>query len=121
MLYNRVLIYAFIFVFFVMCGYACSARGDAVTGDVTSPPPHWKLTVTIVNDTSQQVDKLHLVDPATRITRLWDTKDACVEFLTTDEFKAILQALAQSLVASGHDLMHTEVAIACEVNPDDSI
>ena len=89
------------------------AHGEAAPGNVTEPAPEWKLRVTIETDAGAPVGMLVMVDPVTHDTRTWPSKEACVDFQTTDEFKNSLPGLAQHLIADGNDPNHTTVTFNC--------
>ena len=74
----------------------------------------WKLRVTVETDTGTPIDVLVMTVPGTQgQTRTWPSKEACVDFQTTDEFKNSLPGLAQHLIADGNDPNHTTVTFNC--------
>lgn len=113
MLFSRAIVYAILFVSFVMVGYACSARSDAVPGNVNEPAPQWKLRVGISTDQGTPIDTLVYIDKDLHGTKVWDSKADCEAFMEGAEYKASLPGLANFLVAQGDDPEHTVVEFFC--------
>ena len=100
------IIVALLSVFFITYAY-----GDAATGDVTSPPPDWKIRVTVSDPGSgKEIDRLVLINPD-QTPRLWPTKDDCVAFQDSDEFKATIPMLADFIKQQGWD--NDAVTVEC--------
>lgn len=95
---------------FVVLMNAAPARSDAPTGDVTSPPPDWKIRVTVTEPSGNVVDTLVMINPD-QTPRLWPTRDECVAFQDSDEFKATIPVLHDFIVKQGWE--NDAVTVEC--------
>lgn len=102
-----------LFSSFVHANPAPYSDPRVVDPDIAMPP--WKLRVVIA--APDKPETVMTLTDGDHTPRLWGSKDECAAFLTSDEFKTALVALAKRLIEQGYDETTTELQFACVSAP----